>query len=188
MTNVAWMIVICEIAFWFVIIAGLTVRYFFKLPKLGLFLLALTPVIDLILLAMTGLDLYRGAEATTAHAIAAVYIGVSIAFGKSMVGWADERFRYYVAKQDAAKPVKRYGMDYAKHYLKGFFRHILSFLIGAGLLIGLIYWINDPARTEALSGVLKLWCLVLGIDLLITCSYFIWPRQAKSKNDTSSGL
>ena len=47
-----------------------------------------------------------------------IYIGVSVAFGKSMIQWADERFRYYVVKE-GAKPVKRYGLDYAKHYAKG---------------------------------------------------------------------
>lgn len=180
MNFVAWMIVACEIAFWVVIAAGLLARYVLKLPKLGLILLALTPVVDLVLLIITGLDLYRGSTATTAHAIAAVYIGISVAYGKSMIQWADTRFRYHIAKQPEAKPVKRYGTDFAKHYLKGFFRHILAFLIGVGLLAGLIYWIDDPARTEKLMGILRIWGAVLGIDFLITCSYFIWPKSAKS--------
>ncbi|MGG6310688.1 hypothetical protein [Paenibacillus macerans] len=183
MNFVAWMIVACEVAFWIVIIAGLTVRYLLKRPKLGLALLALTPAIDLLLFVITGADLYNGAVATTAHAIAAVYIGVSIAFGKSMIDWADRRFRYLVTKQVEAKPVKRYGLDYAKHYLRGFLRHVVSYLIGTGLLVGMIYFIHDPGRTEALSGILKMWSLVLGIDLIITVTYFIWPRQEKSKPD-----
>ena len=29
----------------------------------------------------------------------------------------------------------------------------------------MIYFINDPARTEVLSETLKVWALVLGIDL-----------------------
>lgn len=177
MNLVAWMIVACEIAFWVVIILGLFARYVLKQQKLGLFLLALTPVVDLILLITTGVDLFRGATATTAHAIAAVYIGVSIAFGKNMIQWADERFRYYVAKQ-GPKPVKLYGMEYAKNYFKSWLRHVLAYLIGTGCLVALIYFINDPARTEALSKILRLWTLALGIDLLITISFFIWPKKA----------
>lgn len=170
------MIVACEIAFWVVIVLGLVTRYVLKKNKLGLFFLALTPVIDLILLIITGLDLYRGATSTTAHAIAAVYIGASIGFGKSMIKWADERFRYYVTKE-GPKPIKLYGIEHSMHNLKGWGRHVLSYLIGAGILVGIIFLINDASRTEALFNMLKVWTLALGIDLVITVSYFIWPRK-----------
>ncbi|WP_042201623.1 hypothetical protein [Paenibacillus camerounensis] len=180
MNTVAWAIVTVEILFWVVIIAGLTIRYIFKHPKLGLFFLALTPVLDLILLVIAGTDLSKGATATTAHAIAAVYISVSVVFGKSMIRWADERFRYYVTKQ-GTPPLKRTGMDHALHYFRSWLLHLLSFLLGAGILYGLIRWIDEPARTEALQGVLSIWTIVVGIDLLIAGSYFLWPRKEKAK-------
>ena len=178
MNYIVWMIVACEIGFWVVIVLGLFSRYVLKKNKLGLFLLALTPVIDLILLLTTSLDLYRGATATIAHAIAAVYIGVSIASGKSMIKWADERFRYYVTKEGPA-PIKLFEMEYAVHNLKGWGKHVLSYLIGAGLLVGVIFFINDSSRTEAMFEVLKVWTLVLGIDFIITISNFIWPKKKK---------
>lgn len=184
LSFVAWMIVACEIAFWVVIVLGLVMRYVFKLNALGLFLLALTPVIDLVLLIITGIDLYRGAIATQAHAIAAIYIGISIAFGKSMIRWADERFQYYVTKQ-GPKPPERFGMEHARHYLKGWVRHALAYLIGAGLLAGMIYLINDPSRTGALSGILRVWTAVLGVDFIIAISHFIWPKKAKAPNSRS---
>ncbi|MFD2445407.1 hypothetical protein ACFSO7_15690 [Bacillus sp. CGMCC 1.16607] len=183
MSTIAWMIVACEIAFWIVIILGLVLRYIFKLNKLGIIFLALTPVIDLILLAITSIDLYRGSTATQAHAIAAVYIGVSIAFGKSMIDWADERFQYYVTKQ-GPKPTKRFGMEYAIHYMKGWGRHLIAYLIGAGLLAGTVYFINDPFRTEALSGILKIWSLVLGVDFVIGISNFIWPKKGMAEKSS----
>lgn len=176
---VAWMIVASEIGFWVVIIAGLVTRYVFKLDKLGLLFLALTPVIDLILLVTSSVDLYRGATATTAHALAAVYIGVSIVFGKSMIQWADERFRYYINKQ-GPKPIKRYGIDYAKHYFKSWLKHVLSYILGAGFLVILIFLINDADRTKALLQMLQLWSLILGIDLVISITYFIWPKERKA--------
>ncbi|WCR28221.1 hypothetical protein L3476_05575 [Paenibacillus thiaminolyticus] len=179
MNIVAWAIVASEIGFWVVILLGFFARYVLKRQKLGLILLALTPVIDLILLVTTSIDLYGGATAATAHALAAVYIGVSIAFGKDMIAWADERFRYYVAKQ-GAKPLTRYGIEYAKHYLKGWIRHVLAYLIGAGMLFGLIYLIDDASRTEALSGVTRIWTVIVGIDLIIAISNFIWPKKVKA--------
>ncbi|MBM7649470.1 hypothetical protein JOC78_002423 [Bacillus ectoiniformans] len=182
MNFIAWMIVACEIAFWVVIVLGLTARYILHLPKTGLVLLALTPVIDLILLTITGIDLYNGATATIAHGVAAVYIGISIAFGKSMIEWADERFRYYI-KKDGPKPVKRYGLEDARHYFKGWVRHCIAFLIGASLLGGMVYFINDASRTEALSGVLKIWSIILVLDFFISISQFIWPRQGKASEE-----
>ncbi len=175
---IAWMIVASEIGFWVLIAAGFVTRYVFKLKKLGLILLALTPVIDLILLVATSVDLYRGATATEVHGIAAIYIGVSVAFGKSMIEWADIRFQYYLMKQ-GPKPVKRYGFKYAKHYFKSWGQHLLAFLIGGGFLFGLIYFINNSSQTEVLEGFLKIWTLVLGVDLLIAISNFIWPKRKK---------
>lgn len=178
MGLVAWAIVASEVAFWIVIVSGLLVRYVFRRQRLGLFLLMLTPVIDLILLALTAVDLSRGAVASLAHGLAAVYIGVSLAFGKRMIAWADDKFRKLVLKETVER-IERYGMDYAVHYFKGFLRHIAAFLIGGGLLGLLILWVDDPSRTENLANVLMRWLLVLGIDFVISCSFFIWPKKAK---------
>lgn len=83
---------------------GLVFRYVFRLEKVGFIFLALTPVIDLVLLIVTTVDLMNGAVAGYPHAIAAVYIAVSLVFGRSMIRWFDEKFRYYVMKR-GEKPV-----------------------------------------------------------------------------------
>ncbi|MDN4606580.1 hypothetical protein [Sporosarcina highlanderae] len=180
MNFIAWIIIACEIGFWVVIAAGLITRYIFNQKRLGLFFLALTPVLDLFLLIVTANDLHNGATATQIHALAAVYLGVSIAFGKSMIRWADEKFVYYFKKQ-GPKPVRRSGMDYAKHSLKGSLQHVLAFIIGGAFLYLMIYWIDEPDRTQSLSEMLKLWLLILGIDFVLSTSYFIWPKPAKTK-------
>ncbi len=181
MNFIAWIIIACEIAFWVVIITGLIFRYMLRMERLGFFLLVLTPLIDLILLTITGIDLYRGAVATSAHGISAVYIGVSVVFGKSMIAWSDERFRYYITKQ-GDKPLKRYGLDYAQHYLSSWFKHLIAFIIGLGCLYGLIYISSEPEKTQALSSTIQWWSRIVIIDLLIAIAYFIWPRKAPEKN------
>lgn len=179
MNFIAWTIIACEIGFWVVILLGLITRYLFKREKLGFFFLALTPVIDSLLLIVTATDLHNGAIATQAHAIAAIYLGVSIAFGKSMIRWADDRFVYYIQKQ-GSKPVRKTGLAHARHSMKGSLQHVGAFLIGAAFLVAMIYFIDDPSRSEALSSMLKVWALILVIDLVISLSYFIWPRPEKS--------
>lgn len=181
MSFVGWMIVACEIAFWIVIVLGLVTRYIFKRKRLGLFFLALTPVIDLVLLIVTGIDLSNGAVATQAHALAAIYIGVSIAYGKSMIQWADERFQYYFLKQ-GSKPIQRYGMEHAKHQVKGWLLHLLAYLIGVGLLGLIIFWIDDFSRTEVMGQTIRVWSVILGIDFLISFSYLIWPKKEKGSH------
>ncbi|WP_248510432.1 hypothetical protein, partial [Sporosarcina sp. NCCP-2222] len=155
MNFIAWTIIACEIGFWVVILAGLVTRYVFNKKRLGLFFLALTPVIDLLLLLVTASDLYNGAVATQIHAIAAIYLGVSIAFGKSMIRWADERFLYYVKKQ-GTKPVKKTGYAHARHSMKGSLQHVLAFIIGGTFLIAMIYLIGNAEKTEALYDMLRL--------------------------------
>jgi hypothetical protein len=176
---IAWMIVACEIGFWVVILLGLTIRYVFKKNKLSIFFFALTPLIDLLLLALTSYDLYRGATATIAHGIAAIYIGVSVAYGKSMISWADSRFQYYILRK-GEKPQRLKGSEFSRNERKNLLCHYAAFLIGGGMLGLIIFMIKDPARTESLFAVLKTWGFVLAIDTAITASYFIWPKKDKA--------
>lgn len=178
MNFIVWLIIFCEIAFWVVILLGLVTRYIFKRKNLGLFFLALTPVLDLILLVSTILDLYHGATAELPHAIAAVYIAVSIVFGKSMIQWADERFQYYIMKE-GPKPYKPKGIAYAKQYGKSWVKHLISYILGTGILHLIIFIIHNPKRTEAMDDVINLWTIVIIIDLIIAISYFIWPPRDK---------
>ncbi|WP_408638346.1 hypothetical protein [Paenibacillus glufosinatiresistens] len=178
MNFIVGSMIVCEAAFWVFIILGLLLRYVLGKKGLGMALLSLTPVLDLYLLVVAGVDLYNGATATLAHALAAVYIGVSIAFGRSMIRWADERFRYYVLKQ-GEKPVKRYGMDYAIQDMKGVLRHAAAFVIGAGLLVFTDWAVGEASRTELLIQTVWKWMLILGIDFLIGVSHFIWPKKQK---------
>ena len=175
MNFITWSIIAAEIGFWIVIILGLTFRYVFNYRKIGTFFLFLTPVIDLFLLIVTAMDLLKGGNATYAHAIAAIYLGVSVAFGKSMIRWADERFLYYIIKE-GTKPEKKTGFAFARNSLKGSFQHLFAYIIGAGFLSVLIYLVNDPDRSFIFFETLKVWALVLGIDFIISISYFIWPR------------
>ena len=178
MNGIAWAIVICEILFWVFIASGLAARYIGKKEKLGFVLLAMTPVVDLVLLGLTGFDLYRGSTATMAHGIAAIYIGVSVAYGKSMIRWADDQFCFYILKTKK-KPAKKAGLAFAKHDFLNWLRHLFAFILGSGLLLLLTIWIGDAERTEVFQQILRLWALVVGLDLLITLSYFIWPRPAR---------
>jgi hypothetical protein len=172
------MIVACEIAFWLVMLAGLVSRYLLGRPRLGAALLAATPLVDLVLLAAAVLDIRHGAEADRRHALAAIYLGVSIAFGHRLVAWADGAFAYRFAGGPKPPAGPRYGAAHARSERSGWFRHLLAWVIAAAVL-GFIHLVGgNREETQRLFGVLGGWLIVVGIDFLWSFSYTFFPRRS----------
>ncbi|MGE7675047.1 hypothetical protein ACQKMV_15940 [Lysinibacillus sp. NPDC094403] len=172
---IAW-IITAEIAFWIVILVGLICRYGLKMPKLSIFFFALTPVIDLLLVILTTMDLKAGTPASTSHGIAAIYIGVSIAYGKTMITWADQKFQQWFLKS-GYKNEPLTGMKKGMYEMKLLSQHIVAFLIGAGLLYAMSLFVGSNSDTTSLFQVMKVWGIVLAIDAAISISYVIFPKK-----------
>jgi hypothetical protein len=172
------LIVAAEAAFWLTLLAGLVARYGLRRPRLGLALLVATPLVDVFLLIVTAVDLRRGGEAALPHALAAVYIGVTVAWGHRILAWADARFAHRFA--DGPEPARppRTGRSHAARQRREWRRHVLAWATGTALLGLGVLVVGDLERTQALLDVAALWTLVLAIDFLISFSYTFWPRQA----------
>ncbi|MFC4402714.1 hypothetical protein [Gracilibacillus xinjiangensis] len=174
---IGWLIVACEIGFWLFVIAGLVTRYILKQKKLSTFLLICTPVVDFILLIATIIDLKNGATATTVHGIAAIYIGVSIAFGHQMIKWADVRFAYYFSNGPKPAKKKKYGKEFAKSEREGWYRHLFAWGIGSCFIFGIVWYINNAEQTAQLMQLFIIWSIVLAIDFVISFSYTLFPKK-----------
>lgn len=170
-------IVACEVLFWVFVLGGLATRYLLRRPRLGATLLVAAPLADLVLLAAVVLDLRAGGTASTAHALAGVYIGVSVGFGHSMVRWADERFAHRFAGAPAPQPGARTGRAHARRERAALRRHVVAWAVGSGLLWLAVLVVGEPARTEDLVAVARLWTLVLAADAVISLSYTVRPRR-----------
>lgn len=170
-------IVVCEVAFWVVIVAGLLARYAGAMPRLGLFLLALAPVIDLVLLATTAADLRSGADASWHHGLAALYIGFSIAYGHRIIAWADVRANRYFS--DGPAPVRLHGWAHTKACWRDVLRTWLAVAISAGLLWSLTWWVADPERTSALDSWYPVLLLVAAIEVIWAVSYTVSPKRLR---------
>ncbi|RIX50956.1 hypothetical protein D3P08_17855 [Paenibacillus nanensis] len=169
----------CEIGFWILVLAGLACRYLLRMKTLGAILLLLTPVVDLVLIIATVIDLRGGAIATTIHGISAIYIGVSIAYGHKMIKWADVRFAHRFAGGPAPAPKPKYGAEHASYERRMWLYHLLAWLIGGLVLLGMIWYVDDASRTESLLAMLRLWSIIVAIDFLYSFSFSIWPKKAK---------
>jgi hypothetical protein len=172
-------IIAAEIAFWLTLLTGLATRYVLGRPRLGMALLVATPFIDLVLLVAATIDLRGGGEAALPHALAAVYIGVSVAWGQQLVGWADVRFAHRFAGGPPPERRPRAGRLHATRERREWLRHLLAWATGTALLGLGVLLVGDLERTQALVNVAVLWTFVLAIDFLISFSYTLWPRRAR---------
>lgn len=176
------LIVVCEVLFWAVLVSGLASRYLLRRQRLGGVLLACAPLVDVVLLVATALDLRGGGTATVAHSLAAVYIGVSVGFGHRMVQWADVRFAHRYAGGPAPEPKPRHGAAHAAYERVGWFRHLLAWAVGVGLMGLAVLVVGDADRTTALVDTMRLWSAILVVDGVISFSYTVSPRRASARS------
>lgn len=173
MTLIA--IVACEFAFWIAILGGLTARYVLRRRRLSTALLVAAPLVDVVLLALVTVDLVGGGTASWHHGLAAIYIGVSVAYGHRMIAWADTRFNHRFA--GGPPPERLSGRRYTARCWGDVGRTTIAVLIAGAVLGGLIAVVADPARTEELQGTFALLGVVLGVEFLWAVSYTIWPKR-----------
>ena len=144
------LIIACEAAFWVVLVAALAARYLLERVRLSRVLLLSLPVVDLLLLAFTALDLRSGTPAAFAHGLATAYVGFTVAFGGIMVDWADQRFAHRFASGPVPVPAPTRGWRAVRHELALWLRSIVAWVITLLLLVGLIAWVDDVTDTREL--------------------------------------
>ena len=144
------LIIACEAAFWFVLALALVARYVFRRMGLSRVLLFALPVVDLMLLVFTALDLRSGTPATFAHGLATAYVGFTVAFGGSLVDWADQRFAHRFAGGPPPVAAPSRGWRGVVYELKLWLRCIVAWVITLVLLVGLIAYIDRESDTQAL--------------------------------------
>ncbi|MFF0436106.1 hypothetical protein ACFYU9_28340 [Streptomyces sp. NPDC004327] len=172
------LIVICEVGFWVLLAAGLGARYLLRMPRTGLALLLCEPLLEVVLLAVTAIDLRNGAEPSWTHGLAAVYIGYTVGHGHRTVRWLDGHAAHRLG--GGPPPVKppRHGTARARHEGKVWLGSLAGAVVATVLLLVAIRYVGDGGST----GSLRSWILVAwraaGIHGLIALSYAIWPKKA----------
>lgn len=161
---IALAIVACEIGFWVLLGLGLLVRYVFRARRLSTVLLIGVPVVDVVLLVVTALDLRRGAEVTAFHGLAAIYLGISVALGHRMVRWADRWFAYRFAGGPRPTKPPKSGPARSAHEWKLFGLVVLGGLLAAAVLLALGQFATvNQAQRDALLARIPLIGVVLGV-------------------------
>jgi hypothetical protein len=164
-------IVACEIGFWVVLAAGLVARYLLRMRRLGAVLLICTPLVDLVLFVATVIDLRRGATATFAHGLAAAYIGFSIAFGHSIIRWADQRVAHRFAGGPPPWKPPKDGWPRARYEWREWGKGLLGWAVACAMLAAGILMIDDWERSQELAA----WIGRLSVAIVIWLVAFpVW--------------
>ncbi|KOX04316.1 membrane protein [Streptomyces sp. NRRL B-3648] len=168
------MTIACEVAFWVLLAAGLAFRYAFRMPRTGLALLLCEPLLEIVLFAVTAIDLRNGAEPDWRHGLAAVYIGFTVGLGHSTIAWADARVAHRFAGGPPPVRPPRYGTARAVHEWKVAGRWILASAVALALLQGAVWYVGDAGSLRAWQQRM-LW--VIGINVLIAAGYTLFPKR-----------
>ncbi|MEU5941670.1 hypothetical protein ABZ807_21355 [Micromonospora sp. NPDC047548] len=170
----------CEVGFWVVLGAGLVARYLLRQRRLGAALLVCVPLVDLVLLVATVLDLRRGATANVTHGLAAAYLGFSVAFGHSLVRWADQRFAHRFAGGPPPVRPPRHGWARTRYEWREWGKALLGWAIACALLGAAILYVDDAGRTRELVNWIRSLTVVIVIWLV---AFPVWetifPRRPK---------
>jgi hypothetical protein len=171
-------IVACEVGFWVAVLGGLTLRAS-GLPRLGAAVLLLAPVLDLVLLVVTAVDLRAGGAATWEHGLAALYVGFSLTYGHRMMRWADRHLARL--RTGTALPPGPTGWAYTRKCWADVLRTLLATVVSAAVLAALVV-LGGPGTpaVEPLVGWFPVLGVVLAVELLWALGYTVWPkRQAR---------
>ncbi|WP_116812408.1 hypothetical protein [Steroidobacter cummioxidans] len=145
------LIIGCEIAFWVALLSGLAFRYLLQWNRASSLLLWCVPLIDVVLLAFTVLDLRGGTIATFAHGLATAYVGFTVAFGPLVIKWADQRFAHRFGGGPAPPAPPSRGWAAVFYELKLWAHCLLAVGIIYVLLSAVIAVVDRPSTTQALE-------------------------------------
>ncbi|PKW10098.1 hypothetical protein SAMN05428944_2724 [Streptomyces sp. 1222.5] len=171
------LIIACEVAFWVLLAAGLLFRYGLRMPRTGLALLLCEPLLEVVLFAVTAVDLRNGAEPDWRHGLAAVYIGFTVGLGHSTVKWADARVAHLFAGGPPPVRPPKYGTARAVHEWKVAGRWILACAVALALLEAAVRYVGGDGDTGSLRAWQTRMLWVIGINLVVAASYTLFPGR-----------
>jgi hypothetical protein len=157
------LILACEAGLWVLLGLGLVARYLLRLRTLSTLLLAAIPLLDVVLVVAVTLDLLRGAEPRSVHGLAGVYLGFSVAFGPSIVRWADVRFAHrFAGGPPPVKPAEG-SPERAARLWREWNRVVVAAVITSVVLGGLVLFVATPEQSGQLSWWIGRVWVVVGI-------------------------
>ncbi len=141
---IAAVIVACEMGLWVLLGLGMVLRYLVRLRRTSTAVLAGIPLLDVVLVIATAIDLHRGADIGFVHVLAGFYLGSSLAFGPAIVRWADVRFAHRFAGGPAPRPTPKHGPERVAHLMREWYRVVGTVAVASVVLVVLTLFFAAP--------------------------------------------
>ncbi|TLS40212.1 hypothetical protein FE633_42800 [Streptomyces montanus] len=181
------LIIACEVAFWVLLAAGLAARYLFKMPRTGLALLLCEPLLELVLFAVSAIDLKNGADPDWKHGLAAAYIGFTVGLGHSTIKWADARVAHRFAGGPPPVRPPKYGAARAVHEWRVAGRWITAAVVALALLQAAIWYVGSAGDTGSLRDWQSKMLFLIGLNVVIGLVYTLFPKKAPYGKESPYG-
>lgn len=141
-------ILVAEISFFTALMLGLVCRYALGWRTVSTILLASTPLIDLVIVILTYVDLANGAVPDITHGLAAFYVGFSVVFGPDIIKAIDSRVPRSHKQATVDERARRHRSDPMRDWKRSIVAGALTLAIlavgivvtGWGDSFWLIYW------------------------------------------------
>ena len=164
-----------RIGFWVVLGAGMVVRYLLRLRHTSTVILAGIPMLDLVLVIGTAVDLHRGAQVGVEQALPAFDFGSSLAFGPATLRWADAGIAHRFSGGLGPQRVPKHGPERKAYLLLEWRRVVVTATIASVVLAVLICYF----ATAQQQGVLWWW---IGCTWVVTGLWYVFrPLRASRK-------
>ncbi|GFH35676.1 hypothetical protein SCWH03_18970 [Streptomyces pacificus] len=180
------LIVLCEVGFWVLLAAGLATRYLLRMRRTGLVLLLVEPLLELVLLTVTVLDLRNGAEPSWRHGLAALYIGYTAGHGHRTVRWLDGHAAHRLGGGPPPAKPPRHGTGRARHEGRVWLGTVVGTAVATVLLQAAVWYVGDPARTGPLEDWMHLSWRVAAFHGLFALIYAIFPKRTTKRTTKRS--
>ncbi|WP_255951981.1 hypothetical protein [Streptomyces odontomachi] len=174
---VVTLVVVCEVAFWVLLAVGMFLRYVARMPRAGIAVLLAEPLLEVVLLVATAVDLKNGATPDFRHGLAALYIGFTLGYGHATISWVDSRVNHRIAGGPPPAGPPRYGMARARHEGRLWLRTVLAACVACALLQLAVWYVGAAGDVTSL----RLWqwtaVRIAAIHGVIALTYLVWPKK-----------
>ncbi|MEU3504997.1 hypothetical protein ABZ726_31225 [Streptomyces hundungensis] len=182
------LIIACEVGFWVLLAAGLALRYLAGMRRTSVVVLLCEPLLEVVLLVVTAVDLKNGAQPDWKHGLAAVYLGFSAAMGHYMVTRADAWVAYRFAGGPKPVGAPKGGGARTAYEWRMAGRFAFAAALAIALLQAAIWYVGGDGGTASLRMWQQRMVWVIGINLLIALSYTLFPKKAEEEKARPSLL
>jgi len=162
----------CEVGFWVLLALGLITRYLLRRRRASTVILLAVPLLDVVLVGASLIDVAQGARPGLTHGLAALYLGSTVAFGHPTIRAVDVRVAHrFAGGPPPVKPPRRGPARVAREWREwGRAVVMAGITVAVSVLIALVARLPLPAGSRIFADPFWTWA---ARDAVIAAVWFV---------------